>query len=94
MIAKNPSLAIYDELDTPDIEFYSPDPLKDLIKLCDMLSMDSLDDIYFSVATLRYLPSSILGRLEIREPKKKQITLERRKNKNESGVSVNRSLPK
>ena len=38
LIAKNPSLAIYDELDTPDIEFYSPDPLKDLIKLCDMLS--------------------------------------------------------
>ena len=57
-------------------------------KLCDMLSVDSLDDIYFSVATLRYLPSSILGRLEIREPKKKQITLERRKNKNESGIVI------
>ena len=47
-------------------------------KLCEMLSMDSLDDIYFSVATLRYLPSSILGRLEIKDPKKKQVTLERR----------------
>ena len=37
LIAKNPSLAIYDESDTPDIEFYSPDPLGDLIKLCDKL---------------------------------------------------------
>ena len=53
-----------------------------------MLSMDSLDDIYFSIATLKYLPSSILGRLEIREPRKKQITLERRKNKNESGIVI------
>lgn len=57
-------------------------------KLCEMLSMDSLDDIYFSVATLRYLPSSILGRLEIKDPKKKQVTLERRKNKNESGIVI------
>lgn len=38
LIAKNPSLAIYDELDTPDIEFYSIDPLGDLVKLCDKLS--------------------------------------------------------
>ena len=38
LIAKNPSLAIYDELDTPDIEFYSPDPLGDLTKLCDKLA--------------------------------------------------------
>lgn len=38
LVAKNPSLAIYDELDTPDIEFYSPDPLGDLTKLCDKLA--------------------------------------------------------
>ena len=37
LISKNPSLAIYDEIDIPDIEFYSPDPMKDLIKLCDTL---------------------------------------------------------
>jgi len=37
LIAKNPSLAIYDETDTPDIEFYSPEALGDLIKLCDIL---------------------------------------------------------
>jgi len=37
LVTKNPSLAIYDELDTPDIEFYSTDPLGDLTKLCDKL---------------------------------------------------------
>jgi len=37
LIAKNPALAIYDESDTPDIEFYSPDPVGDLVKLCDKL---------------------------------------------------------
>ena len=40
LIAKNPSLAIYDEFDTPDIEFYSPDPLGDLVKICDKLTKD------------------------------------------------------
>lgn len=38
LVAKNPSYAIYDELDTPDIEFYSSEPLGDLIKICDKLS--------------------------------------------------------
>ncbi len=37
LVAKDPSLAIYDESDTPDIEFYSPEPMSDLIKLCDIL---------------------------------------------------------
>jgi hypothetical protein len=37
LIAKNPNLAIYDLMDTPDIEFYSPEPLDDLIGLCDIL---------------------------------------------------------
>lgn len=38
LVAKNPSFAIYDEFDTPDIEFYSSDPLGDLTKLCDKLA--------------------------------------------------------
>lgn len=38
LVAKNPSYAIYDELDTPDIEFYSPEPLNDLANLCDKLA--------------------------------------------------------
>lgn len=37
LISKIPSLAIYDESDTPDIEFYTPDPLGDLVKICDSL---------------------------------------------------------
>jgi len=37
LIEKNKKLAIYEDTDTPDIEFYSPDPLGDLIKLCDIL---------------------------------------------------------
>ncbi len=32
---KNPKDAFYTELDTPDIEFYSPEPLQDLVELCD-----------------------------------------------------------
>jgi hypothetical protein len=34
---KNPEDAIYSTEDIPDIDFYSPDPLKDLINLCDIL---------------------------------------------------------
>ena len=30
IMQKNKSLAFYDESDTPDIDFYSPEPLKDL----------------------------------------------------------------
>jgi hypothetical protein len=37
LISKQPSLAIYDESDTPDIEFYTIDPLGDLVKICDDL---------------------------------------------------------
>jgi hypothetical protein len=38
LIMKKQSYAIYDEYDSPDIEFYSPDPMSDLIKLCDIIS--------------------------------------------------------
>jgi len=40
MLLKNKNIrdAIYDEeIDTPDIDFYSPDPLKDLKELCDLI---------------------------------------------------------
>ena len=37
LISKIPSLSIYDETDTPDIEFYTPNPLDDLVKICDEL---------------------------------------------------------
>lgn len=34
---KDKSLAFYDESDTPDIDFYSPEPLRDLKDLCDII---------------------------------------------------------
>lgn len=38
LIAKNKKDAIYDdEVDTPDIEFYTPDPINDLIEICNEL---------------------------------------------------------
>ena len=37
VIAKDKKQAIYGEFDKPDIEFYSPEPLKDLKELCDIL---------------------------------------------------------
>jgi hypothetical protein len=38
LIDKNKEEAIYDdEIDEPDIDFYSPEPVKDLIELCDII---------------------------------------------------------
>ena len=34
---KNKDLALYTDKDTPDIDFYSPEPINDLIKLCNIL---------------------------------------------------------
>ena len=34
---KSPDDAIYSEEDIPDIDFYSPDPLNDLVKICNLL---------------------------------------------------------
>ncbi len=41
--------------------------------ICESLSLDTLDDIYFSVSTLRYLPSTILGKIAIKEEHKKDL---------------------
>src|ERR1700744_2991581 len=35
--AKSPKDAIYKPTDTPDVEFYSPEPIIDLIKLCNII---------------------------------------------------------
>ena len=45
-------------------------------KLNNSLGTTNLDDIYFGISTMKFLPSSILTRLEVHAPKKKQITLE------------------
>lgn len=57
-------------------------------KLCKSLKLDNLDDIYFSVSTLKVLPSSILSRLEVHEPKKKNISLPKKGSKSSSGIII------
>lgn len=57
-------------------------------KLNNSLGTKDLDDIYFSIATLKYLPSSILSRLEVHEPKKKVLTLNRKDNKSGNGILI------
>lgn len=44
-------------------------------KLNNSLGTKDLDDIYFGISTLKYLPSSILSRLEVHEPKRKHLLL-------------------
>ncbi len=56
--------------------------------ICKSLNLDSLDDIYFSVSTLRYLPSTILSKLEIQEPKKKQVILPKKGKSNGNGIII------
>lgn len=57
-------------------------------KLNNSLGTKDLDDIYFGISTLKYLPSSILGRLEVHEPKKKTLTINKNNNKNGSGIII------
>ena len=57
-------------------------------KLNNSLGTKDLDDIYFSIATLKYLPSSILNRLEVHEPKKKVLTLNRKDIKGGNGILI------
>lgn len=37
LINKDPSIALYDNSDIPDIDFYSPDPINDLINICNLI---------------------------------------------------------
>lgn len=57
-------------------------------RLNNSLGTKDLDDIYFSIATLKYLPSSILNRLEVHEPKKKVLTLNRKDIKGGNGILI------
>ena len=42
---KNPKDAIYGDLEIPDIDFYSPDPIVDLKTLCNLLHSNGLQDV-------------------------------------------------
>jgi hypothetical protein len=37
IVDRDPTDAIYKDYDTPDVDFYSPEPIQDLIKLCNIL---------------------------------------------------------
>lgn len=45
LTSKNKKLALYDELDTPDVDFYSPEPLVDLVEICNRLHDAGLKDV-------------------------------------------------
>lgn len=55
-------------------------------KLNSSLKTNSLEDIYFGISTLKFLPSSILSRLDMVKPQKKKITLEKKNSK--SGIII------
>lgn len=57
-------------------------------KLCKSLKLENLEDIYFSVSTLKYLPSSILNRLELHQERKKQPQVLTKNNKNSNGIII------
>jgi len=57
-------------------------------KLCKAYKLDNLDDIYFSVATLKVLPSTLLGKLEVKEEKPKVRQLPKKSGKNSTGVII------
>ena len=65
-------------------ETFSPENVD---KVCKDLSLDNLDDIYFSVATMRYLPSRIFSRLGVKEPKKK-VSLPHKGNNSSNGIII------
>lgn len=57
-------------------------------KLCKSLKADNLEDIYFSVSTLKYLPSSVIGKLDPKENKKKAPSLLKTNNKSKNGIII------
>ena len=78
-----PNDAIYDDdINDPDIDFYSPDPLKDLTELCDLLHSAGFKDVVGQEATheetysifvnqlnyvdITYVPTNIYNRMPFR----------------------------
>lgn len=57
-------------------------------KVCKQLKSDNLEDICFSVATLKYLPSSVLNRLDVAEPKKKMPNFIKKTTNKKDGIII------
>lgn len=76
-------MAIYSDIDIPDIDFYSPDPIKDLIKICNSLhakgykqvsGREALHKETYSVRVngqlycdITYVPRNIYNKMPFRE---------------------------
>lgn len=83
IIDKNPADAIYSEDDIPDIDFYSPEPLKDLVRLCNeiyqagfkhVMGREALHKETYSIRVnnqlycdISYVPKNIYYRMPFRE---------------------------
>ena len=57
-------------------------------KVCKQLKSENLDDICFSVATMKYLPSSVLGRLDVTDPRKKTPNFIKKVNNTKDGIII------
>jgi hypothetical protein len=80
---RNINDAIYSDLDIPDIDFYSPEPMKDLISLCNLLHAKKFKDVQGKEAMhketytifvnnqlycdISYVPRNIYNRMPFRE---------------------------
>ena len=57
-------------------------------KVCKQLKSENLEDIFFSVATMKYLPSSVLGRLDVTDPRKKTPNFIKKVNNKKDGIII------
>lgn len=83
LIDKNPSEKIYKDNQIPDIDFYSPDPMSDLIKICNILHTKGFKLIsgkeaqhintyninvnYLTYCDLTYVPRNIYNKMPFKE---------------------------
>lgn len=81
--SKNPADAIYSPGDIPDVDFYSPEPLKDLVRLCNevynagfkhVMGREALHKETYSIRVnnklycdISYVPRNIYNRMPFRE---------------------------
>lgn len=80
---RDPKAAIYKDNDIPDIDFYSPEPLKDIIKLCNLIYKKGYKDVRsreamhketysikvreLNFCDISYIPRNIYNRMPFRE---------------------------
>jgi len=87
---KDPTAGIYGDEETPDVDFYSPDPLRDLVKLCNTIYQKGYKDVVgreaihketytlrvkdLSFCDISYVPRNIYNKMPFREMKNIYIT--------------------